>query len=89
MKTLYSECNGSFTAVIAASGMDIESYLSLLDEEKEQKFDEKYMPHASMHTQSSSDDKGGRPSISDGDVKNENTLASKSINGNANPKPNA
>ena len=89
MKTLHSECNGSFTAVIAASGMDIESYLSLLDEEKEQKFDEKYMPHASMHTQSSSDNKGGRPSISDGDVKNENTLASKSINGNANPKPNA
>ena len=89
MKTLYSECNGSFTAVIAASGMDIESYLSLLDEEKEQKFDEKYMPHASMHTQSATDNKGGRPSISDGDVKNENTLASKSINGNANPKPNA
>ena len=52
-------------------------------------FDEKYMPHASMHTQSSSDNKGGRPSISDSEVKNENTLASKSINGNANPKPNA
>ena len=89
MKALYSECNGSFMAVIAASGMDVESYLSLLDEEKELNFDEKYMPHASMHTQSSSDNKGGRPSISDGDVKNENTLASKSINGNANPKPNA
>ena len=89
MKALYSECNGSFMAVIAASGMDVESYLSLLDEEKELNFDEKYMPHASMHTQSSSDNKGGRPSISDGDVKNENTLASKGINGNANPKPNA
>lgn len=89
MKTLYSECNGSFMAVIAASGMDVESYLSLLDEEKELNFDEKYMPHASMHTQSSSDNKGGRPSISDSEVKNENTLASKGINGNANPKPNA
>ena len=89
MKALYSECNGSFMAVIAASGMDVESYLSLLDEEKELNFDEKYMPHASMHTQSSSDNKGGRPSISDSEVKNENTLASKSINGNANPKPNA
>lgn len=89
MKALYSECNGSFMAVIAASGMDVESYLSLLDEEKELNFDEKYMPHASMHTQSSSDNKGGRPSISDSEVKNENTLASKDINGNANPKPNA
>ena len=89
MKSLYSECNGSFMAVIAASGMDVESYLSLLDEEKELNFDEKYMPHASMHTQSSSDNKGGRPSISDSEVKNENTLASKGINGNANPKPNA
>ena len=89
MKALYSECNGSFMAVIAASGMDVESYLSLLDEEKELNFDEKYMPHASMHTQSSSDNKGGRPSISDSEVKNENTLASKGINGNANPKPNA
>ena len=89
MKALYSECNGSFMAVIAASGMDVESYLSLLDEEKELNFDEKYMPHASMHTQSSSDNKGGRPSISDSEVKNENPLASKSINGNANPKPNA
>lgn len=88
MKALYSECNGSFMAVIAASGMDVESYLSLLDEEKELNFDEKYMPHASMHTQSSSDNKGGRPSISDSEVKNENTLASKGINGNANPKPN-
>lgn len=89
MKALYSECNGSFMAVIAASGMDVESYLSLLDEEKELNFDEKYIPHASMHTQSSSDNKGGRPSISDSEVKNENTLASKGINGNANPKPNA
>ena len=87
MKTLYSECNGSLMAVIAASGIDVESYLSLLDEEKEQKFDERYQPHASMHTQSSSSNKGGRPSISDGQITNENTLKSKSIDGNSNPKP--
>lgn len=82
MKTLYSECNGSMTAVVAASGMDIESYLSLLDEEKELKFDEKYPPHASMHTQSN---KNGRPTKDDST--NENTLQSKGTNGNQNPKP--
>ena len=85
MKTLYSECNGSLMAVIAASGMDIESYLSLLDEEKEEKFDEKYLPHASMHTQSSKDN--GRPSISAGDATNESTIQNKGQNGNSNPKP--
>lgn len=85
MKTLYSECNGSLCAVIAASGIDIESYLSLLDEEKELKFDEKYPPHASMHTQTAND--RGRPSISDDDVTNNNTLISKGNNGNSNPKP--
>lgn len=81
MKTLYAECGGSLQAVIAASGMDVESYLSLLDEEKDEDFDALYPPHQSMYTQSS---KGGRPSA---DSNNSNTVQSKSNNSNSNPKP--
>lgn len=81
MKTLYAECGGSLQAVIAASGMDVESYLSLLDEEKDGDFDDRYPPHQSMYTQSS---KGGRPSA---DSNNSNTVQGKSNNSNANPKP--
>lgn len=81
MKALYAECGGSLQAVIAASGMDVESYLCLLDEEKESDFDNLYPPHQSMYTQSS---KGGRPST---DSDNPNTVQSKANNSNANPKP--
>lgn len=83
MKTLYAECGGSFQAVIAASGMDVESYLSMLDEEKELKFDIKYQPHQSMYTQSNKD--SGRPENEN--PTNENTVQSKSNNSNANKKP--
>lgn len=81
MKTLYAECGGSLQAVIAASGWDVEAYLSLLNEEKDVDFDSLYPPHQSMYTQSS---KGGRPST---DSDNPNTVQSKSNNSNANPKP--
>lgn len=83
MKTMYAECGGSLQAVIAASGMDVESYLSLLDEEKDGDFDDRYPPHQSMYTQSS---KSGRPGA---DSNNSNTVQSKSNNSNANPKPSA
>lgn len=88
MKTLYAECGGSLQAVVAASGVDVETYLALLDEEKDNGFDEKYPPHQSMYTQSgkanntSSDT--GRPTVDSG---NENTIQSKTNNSNANPKP--
>lgn len=63
--------------LLAASGMDVESYLSLLDEEKDSGFDDRYPPHQSMYTQSS---KNGRPST---DSNNSNTVQSKSNNSNA------
>lgn len=82
MKSLYANCGGSLQAVVAASGMDVETYLALLDEEKENKFDEKYAPHQSMYTQSNKS--GGRPSE---DSNNPNTVKSRANNSNANPKP--
>lgn len=84
MKTLYAECGGSLQAVVAASGMDIETYLTLLDEEKDNNFDSKYTPHQSMYTQSGKSNETGRPT-SDSD--NPNTVQSKTNNSNANPKP--
>ena len=84
MKTLYTECGGSLQAVIAASGMNVDGYLSLLDYEQEHSFDEKYPPHQSMYTQSGRSEPG-RPEVSD--PTNTNTVMSKSENGNQNPKP--
>lgn len=82
MKTLYTECSGSLQAVIAASGFNVDAYLSLMDEEIERGFDEKYKPHQTSYTLSKNDD--GRPEIDN--PTNPNTLQSKANNSNKNPK---
>ena len=84
MKSLYAECGGSLQAVVAASGVDVETYIALLDEEKENDFDLKYTPHQSMYTQSGKSKESGRPTS---DSNNSNTVQSKTNNSNANPKP--
>lgn len=81
MKTLYAECGGSLQAVVAASGWDVEAYLSLLNEEKDNDFDSIYPPHQSMYTQSN---KVGRPDV---ESDNPSTIQNKSNNANANPRP--
>lgn len=88
-KTLYAECGGAMTPLIAATGIDPNVYYSLMDFERAQHFDEKYTPHMSMYTQSNksqSIDKGGRPEVSN--ATNENTIISKSNNSNSTPSPN-
>jgi hypothetical protein len=82
MKTLYAECGGSLQAVVAASGVSIDAYMSLLDEEKENDFDQKYPPHMSMYTNNG--ENSGRPST---DSKNPQTVQTKTNGGNKNPKP--
>lgn len=82
MIALYGTCGGSLQAVVAASGMDIETYMALLDEERENKFDELYPPHKSMYTQSGKE--SGRPTE---DSTNSSTIQGKTNNSNANPKP--
>ena len=81
MKTLYSDCGGSLQALVAASGMDVDGYISMMEYERDNGFDERFTPHQSMYTQSAT---AGRPSV---DSDNPNTVQSKSNNGNASPKP--
>lgn len=82
-KALYADCGGAMTPLIAATGINPSVYLSLMNFEREQKFDEKYTPHQSMYTQSN---KGGRPEVTD--ATNENTIISKNNNSNSLPSPN-
>jgi hypothetical protein len=62
MKDLYTVCGGSLLMTIAGSGIEVEPYMSVLDYEKANDFDEKYLPHQTSFTVSGSDgDTGGRP----------------------------
>lgn len=85
MKSLYTECSGSLQAVIAASGFNVEAYLSLMDEEVEKGFDEKYKPHQTSYTMSSSDTQGGRPE--NANSTNPNTQQSRANGSSKTPKP--
>lgn len=85
MKTLYADCGGSLEAVVAASGMNVEAYMSLMDHEREAKYDEAYPPHASMYTTSGSAAGPGRPT--EAGSQNPSTQQTKSNNGNATPRP--
>jgi hypothetical protein len=85
MKSLYADCGGSLQAVIAASGMDVDGYMSLMDYEREQKFDEKYPPHLSRNTMSNKDtDTGGRPTK---ESDNPRSIQTKTSGSNQRPKP--
>jgi len=82
MKSLYTECSGSLQAVIAASGFNVDAYLSLMDDEIERGFDEKYKPHQTSYTLSKKNN--GRPEIDN--PTNPNTIQSKANNSNKKPK---
>ena len=80
MTTLYSQAKGSLTFLIASAGINPETYLSVLDYEVEEDFENKYPVHRTSFTQSS-DDKGGRP-VGDNPEENKggNSLPSPSDN---------
>lgn len=86
MRSLYLDAGGSLTFLVASTGVDVDSYFSVLDEEIENNIFQKYLPHQTSYTMSSSDnDVGGRPE--EINPTNENTIKSK-INGSNNmPKP--
>lgn len=83
MKDLYLSAGGSKKIWIASTGINVEAYLTVLDEEIESGFDEKYPPHPTSYTLSSND--VGRPSNDDSN--NENTIISKANNANDKPSP--
>ena len=76
-KDLYMTTGGSRMFYIAAAGFDPEDYLSICDEEIEEGFDKKYMPHITSYTATDNADNsnsdgnlGGRPKKDEKDLKN-------------------
>lgn len=87
-KELYMAGSGSKAMWIAATGVDVDAYVSLMDIEKAEKWDEKYPPHATSFNSSGgdlNDNKGGRPEKNN--PTNESTLATKANDTNNQPKP--
>lgn len=84
LKTIYADCGGAVTPLVAATGVDPTVYFYISDYERANKFDEKYSPHQSMYTQSSKQN-AGRPS--DDTSINDNTIVSKNNNANDSPSP--
>lgn len=85
MKNLYLEAGGSYTFLIAATGVNPDVYFNILDEEVENKIFDKYKPHLTSHTLSKDDKDGGRPE--NPDSSNPSTLQTKANGSNAQPKP--
>ena len=86
MSSLYTEACGSLTFLIASTGVDVEAYMSVMDEEIANGIYEKYTPHQTSYTMASSNnDVGGRPEETN--PTNENTLQSKANSSNDMPKP--
>ena len=93
MTDLYARGKGSLTAWIASTGWDSDIYISLMDYELENDYENKYPTHKTSYTLTSKDS-----SISDADHSdvgrnrveektNENSIASENLNGNSQPKP--
>lgn len=82
MKELYTLGHGSLSAWIASTGINPDAYLSLMEMEKIEQWDEKFKPHLTSFTASSNNN--GRPENTDSI--NENTIKSKSNNSNNIPK---
>ena len=83
MKRLY-DVGGSMTFLIASAGVDPDAYMSVLDEEIENKIYDKYLPHLTSSTISSDDNVTGRPKT---DNPSENTVMNRNNNGNNIPSP--
>lgn len=92
MRSLYNEAGGSLSFLLASTGVDPDAYLSVLDEEIDNKIFEKYLPHMTSYTfngvnagnTDSESSKGGRPET---DTPSDNTVKSQNNNGNALPSP--
>lgn len=91
-KELYMSGSGSKAAWITSCGWDLNAYLSLMDMEKSEKWDEKYTPHATSYNSSGDkdnssveEDKSGRPVVDN--ATNESTIATQDNDSNNQPKP--
>ncbi len=84
-KSLYADCGGAMTPLIASVGIEPDVYIDIMKYERKQNFDELFPPHQSMYTNSGKNDIG-RPSVEN--LENENTITSKNNNANNSPSPN-
>lgn len=84
MKSLYLEAGGSYTFLVASTGVNPDVYFNVLDDEVERKIFDKYQPHKTSYT-TSGNDKGGRPE--NNDPTNPSSIQTKARNANAQPKP--
>lgn len=87
-RNLYMEAGGSLSFLIASAGIDVDTYLAVLDDEIESGFFQKYLPHmtsytANNQTASTINDKG-RPIT---DNPSDNTVKSNQNGGNTLPSP--
>ena len=86
VRSLYTDAGGSFGFLVAATGIDPDAYMAVLDEEIEQGIFDKYKPHQTSFTLSNKNsNNNGRPTIDN--PTNENTIISKTNNSNGMPKP--
>ncbi|MSA02159.1 hypothetical protein GKG47_08905 [Lactonifactor sp. BIOML-A3] len=83
MKSLFLEAGGSYTFLIAASGVSPDAYFNTLDEEVENRIFDKYEPHKTSYTISKNNT--GRPE--DNDSNNQSTIQTKATASNQQPKP--
>lgn len=85
MKNLYLEAGGSYTFLVASTGVNPEVYFNILDEEIDNKIFDKYLPHQTSYTLSSKNNTGGRPE--NADPTSSSTIQTKANNSNNQPKP--
>jgi hypothetical protein len=77
MKTLYTDASGSFTFLVASSGVDPDVYMRAMDSEIEEGIFEKYKPHQTAWTNNGNMNDKGRPitdNPSDNTVKSNQTF---------------
>lgn len=85
MQALYTSAGGSLTFLIASSGIDPDIYIQQMDYERVRNFDKLYTPHQTSYTYTGdSDNKVGRPETEN---PSENTVKSRSNDGNSIPSP--
>ena len=68
---------------MASTGVDVDAYFAVLDDEIANGIYEKYQPHKTSYTMSK-DDEVGRPTT---DNPTDNTIKSQNNNGNSLPSP--
>lgn len=85
---LYSRGKGSLLAWIASTGVNADDYLSLMDYELEEDFENRYPVHKTSFTVTGKDAPDGDVDKSNGGlITNPSTESTKANNGNASPSP--